>query len=370
MRAKLALAALALAALAVAVVLVVGRSRGTGGARAPDRPGRVTPVVGDGLRVVRIVAEPLHAVVGAEVRLSAVIERGDRRRGALRWRWVATRGRLAGDDRGEAVWTAPGKPGRFAVGVAVEDDQGRAQGEVVIEVRLPSPDEAAELSALMQQLADRSDAEAAELAALERRAGELRELGARRDSIEDRLRAQSAYEELADVLARLGRYEEARQVWDELLAGMLPTDAKYRGYRARAGDVAFFLGDEDAALAAWAAGGDYVQGMSRYYQAEVLERRGDRDAAMDAYQQAQDGSKWFGDPVYRHALLALEGGASPDEVARLLVEASPRLDRDRMLERLDGDPELAPLREALDATGRVDDLEAARPLQIESDLPD
>ncbi|MCA9680080.1 MAG: hypothetical protein KC464_33925, partial [Myxococcales bacterium] len=227
----------------------------------------------------------------------------------------------------------------------------------------------ADLAGLMKDLAARDRDAVADLAELERRIAALRATAAQRDSIEDRLHAQAALEELADVYAQLGRYEDARAVWDELLAGRLPGDSKYRGYQARYGDVAFFLGDDEAALRAWDAGGDYVQGMSRYYQGEVLERAGDLDGARDAYARAQGGAKWFGDPVYRDALLALRGGASEADVATLLVEASSRLDRDRMLERFDGDAELRPLRDALDHTGRAGDLQAARPLTIDADAP-
>lgn len=355
------------ALVAVVVVALVWWRRGSSSADRTPAPSRVTVAEGAELLITRLHADPLHVIVGEQVELVAEVSRGTARPGALTWRWVATRGKLEVVRDGEARWTAPGKPGRFAIAVGVEDGAGKDTAQVQIEVRLPSPDEARDLAGLMKRLSDQDQARTDELAALEARVPELRATGDRRDSIEDRLRAQAALEELAGVYEQLGRYEEAHAVWQELTANMLPTDASYAKFRARDADVAFFLGDEDGALASWQAGGDYVQGMSRYYLGEVLERRGDTDGAIDAYARAQGGARWYGDPVYREALLTLEGGASAADVASMLIDASPRLDRDRMLERLDEDPELAPLREAL--RGREGDLEAARPLDLEAEPP-
>ncbi len=358
------LVAAALIAAAIVLGLVLWRRGGSSGARTA--PARVTAVEGEGLEVT-LRAEPLFVIVGEPVTLVAEVSRGKARSGALTWQWIATRGALEVVRDGEARWTAPGKPGRFAIGVAVEDGGGHDTAQLQVEVRLPSPDEARDLASLMKRLAAAEQARTDELAALEAKIPGLQATGARRDSIEDRLHAQEALEELAGLYEQLGRYEEAHAIWQELTANMIPTDANYARYRARDGDVAFFLGDEDSALKSWDAGGDHVQGMSRYYLGEVLERRGDTDGALDAYARAQGGAKWYGDPVYREALLTLEGGASAADIASMLISASPRLDRDRMLERLDGDPELAPLRDAL--RGREDELEAQRALDLESETP-
>lgn len=360
------------AALAVGLVVALVMWRRGGGASSARRtpPARVTPAPGAELLVTRLTAEPLHAVVGEEVALVAEVTRGSSRPGSLTWRWIATRGALVVVRDGEARWTAPGKPGRFAVGVAVEDGAGHATAQVTIEVRLPSPEEAKDLAALMKRLRAQEAERTAALAALEARVPELRATGDRRDSIEDRLHAQDALEELAGVYEQLGRYEEAHEVWQELTAHMLPSDEKLPKFMARDGDVAFYLGDEDTALKAWETGGDYVQGMSRYYLGQVLERRGDTDGALDAYARAQGGARWYGDPVYREALLTLQGGASADDVAQMLVDASPRLDRERMLLRFEEDDELAPLRDALQATGRDADLVPARAQELEADSPD
>lgn len=340
-------------------------ARGPGDAPAPAAGARrAGPVEARGLQLT-LRAEPLHVVVGGTVRLTADAGRG----GVTGWEWVAGAGTLVDDGGGKATWTATGKPGRTTIGVRAEAGAASATAKLTIEVRLPSPQEVADLTPLMQQLAARRAAQTAALAELERSIEGLRATAAQRDSIEDRIRAQGALEELAGVLEQLGRYEEAAAVWAELLHGMLPMDPKFKKFQAGAADVAFMLGDEEGALRGWEAGGDYVQGMSRYYQGEVLERTGDLEGAADAYARAQGGAKWFGDPVYRHALLTLQAGGDAASVAQLLVDASPRLDRDRMLERLRQDPELRPLWEALQGAGRVDDLEAQRALEIDSDAP-
>lgn len=352
----------ALAVAAVAAIVVTGRDRS-----APAGPSAPAAPRSGGLSVT-LDAAPRDVIVGEAVQLTAAVARGDHR-GALRWTWIAARGALAPGRDGQAAWTAPGKPGRYGIAVGVEDDGGRARATLTLEVRLPSPAEVADLTPLMQRLAERSRREAAAQAALEQQAAALVATGARRDSIEDRLRAQLALEELATIYEQLGRFDDARAVYDELLRGMLVTDAKYRGYQARLGDVAFFLGDEAAASLAWAAGGDYVQGLSRYYQGEVLERAGATTDAAAAYARAAEGARWFGDPVYRRALLALQTGADADRVADLLVEASPRLDRDRMLARLREDDELAPVRAALERSGRAGDLQPAQVETLEAAPP-
>ena len=367
-RRTLALGALVLALAAGAIVVV---TTGRGGERAARSraPDRVRPVEGDVLRVTRVHAEPLDVIVGRPVRLAVDVERGTRTTGELSYRWSVPGGALADEDAAEVTWTAPGKPGRKKVKVTVTDGTRTTTGTVTIEVRLPSPREVAELGDLMKRQNDKRDAELAELIAAEQRIGELETVAAKQDSISDLLAGQEALEEMAGLLADLGRYEEAREVWDRLLANMLPGASKYASFQARLGDVAFMLGDEEAALAAWDAGGDYTQGMSRYYQGELLERRGDREGALAAYAAAQDGARWYGDIVYRQALLLLEGGADRAAVAAMLVDASANLDRDRMLARFASDPETAVLRTLLEDTGRVDDLVAQQPLTIDLDAP-
>jgi len=357
-------AAIAVAAGAVAVVLA---TRDGQTSQASRQPRRVLPVEGDQLRVARVLAEPLHVIVGQPVELAVDVEHGTEARGALHYQWSVPGGALQGDDADAVVWTAPGKPGRKKVKVTVTDGTRTASGSVMIEVRLPSPSEVANLGDLMRQQQEKRDLEVAELITSELRVSELEQIAAQGETISDLLKGQEALEEMAGLLAELGRYEDARVVWDRLMANMLPGASKHASFSARIGDVAFMLGDEDGALAAWKAGGAYTQGMSRYYQGELLERRGDRAGAIEAYAAAQDGARWYGDIVYRHALLLLEDGADEAAVAAMLVDASSQLDGERMMARFDSDPETVVLGRLLRDTGRAGDLVAQQPLTIDAE---
>jgi hypothetical protein len=356
-------AAAVVAGAAVGLVLV-------GGGRPGAEPrARVSRVPGHALRIVGVTARPLSVVVGQQVDLAVEVERGSADHGALTYLWGVPAGTLDRADAAEVHWTAPGKPGRREILVGVQDGATRVRGKVMVEVRLPSPKEVADLAGMMRAAGER-EREAArtrQLATDEQRLSELEALAAKHDDISDLLRAQQALEDEAGLLEELGRYEDADKVYERLLGNMLPGASKYAKYEAGAGDVAFMLGDEDRALAAWKAGGAYTQGMSQYYRGEVLERRGDREGAIAAYTQAGDGMHWFADPVYRQALLMLDDGKDPKDVASLLVDASSRLDRDRMMARFDDDPETAVLGRLLRDTGRVRDLVAQQPMQIEFD---
>jgi hypothetical protein len=149
------------------------------------------------------------------------------------------------------------------------------------------------------------------------------------------------------------------------MGNMLPGSSHYAACATRRADDAFMLGDDAAALAGWDAGGSYTDSMSRYYQGEILEGRGDRAGALAAYDRAAGGLHWFGDPVYRRALLMLDDGVDPAAVADLLVQASAQLDRGRMLERFADDPEAARLQRVLEETGRIGDLRPEQPLELE-----
>jgi len=358
-RLQLGLAAAAIAAGAVTGLLWPRAARGP--AAAPT--GHETVVAGDQLEV-QLVASPLHAVVGQPIRLVAEVARGREVAAPLRYRWSAPGGALDGLDQAEVVWVTPAVPGRKRVKVMVSGGERRATAQVTVEVRLPSPRQVASLGRFVRDQDRAAEVEAIERISSEQRLAELEEIAARGSTIAELVAAQEALAEMAELLTRLGRYDQAQAVYQRLMANLLPGAPKYAAFQAKAGDVAFLLGDEDGALQAWRAGGDHTSGMSHYFAGEILERRGDRDGALAEYVRAEDGAPWYGDPVYRSALLLLDSGADPDAIAALLVDASPRLDRDRMLARFADDPETAALGELLRATGRLGDLEAQRPMTV------
>lgn len=322
------------------------------------------------LRITSAVAKPHHVVVGQTTRLEVRAVRGSGRGGELSYSWRG-QGTFGTPEAAHTTWTAPYKVGNYFIRIQVADTDGSAAATVRISVRLPSPKNARSLVNVMHKMAAAQRARLlAKHARADARLAELREqLRKKMVTVRDHVRAQLALEEMGRILKDLGRYEQALAVYKQLRNGVLNTDRKYKLYSASLGRMQFFLGNEAEAIAAYRAAGMYCHGTDRYYLAELLERDGDTDAAIVAYGKASTGSPWFGDPVYRKALLSLENGASADDVATQLVKASPRLDRGRMLERMKTDDELTPLLHTLETTDRVGDLVPQQPLVREMRTP-
>jgi hypothetical protein len=317
------------------------------------------------LRIVRLTASPLDVPIGGRSVLDCQVEGG--RSGALRYSWVAAKGRMEPGSGSTASWVAPKTPGLYQVGVLVEDGESQAKQTVMLHVHVPTPED------LMSLMRGGDWAAAQERAreqneAVEARLTSLREVVAKRETREDRLRAFHALDDLSAELLGEGRHEEALQAYEELLGSLLETDPKRRRFLAGKASALFALGREEEALEAYAQAGDYNHPMSHYYAGLLLEARGQLPEALEAYRKASESNRWFADPLLRQAQLLLRLGRPADEVVELLVTASPRFGRDVLLERLAADPQLALLSQVLTTSGRAVELEEQRP--IEESLPE
>ncbi len=364
--------------LGLATVLVGGLVLWSGGGPSPGLKGPSSPARGDAapaspppvggpLRAVRLSASPLDVPIGGRSVLTCEVAggRGDTR--SLRYSWVASRGQVEPGSGPTATWVAPKTPGLYQVGVLVDDGESQVKQTVMLHVHVPTPED---LRALMGrgdwQAADERAREAR--AAVEARLSSLREVVAKRETREDRLRAFHALDDLAMLQLGEGQYEEALRSYEELLGSLLETDPKRKPFLAGKASALFALGREDEALRAYAEADDYNHPLSHYYAGLLLEARGRLPEALEAYQKAAEANRWFADPLLRYARLLLRLGRPAPEVIDLLVTASPRFGRDVMLERLASDAQLSELSQALSASGRASELEDQRP--IETTLPE
>ena len=338
-----------------------GGAPGQRRARAPSAG--VRRAAGDTLAVT-VRAMPRDVTIGGEVVVAAEVLRGRGRPGQLTLSWRSTAGRFGDDSATTTTWRAPAQPGDYTVGVLARDDAGEERGSVRISVVLPraTGDLPEALRAALALAGPPPPPDFGE------REQQLRAVGARRDTLDDRQRAQIAMEQLGQLLLDAGRYEEALAVWRELTATMLPTDPLWRRYRERLGTAAFFLGLESEAIAAFQDAGNYASGMSGYYLGDMLARRGQVDEAIGAYALASRGERRFADPVLRLAQLELERGHREAAIAAL-IEHAPLLGRTRILERLDSEPALAPLAIALEQSGRTGELVEAQTIPVVAETP-
>lgn len=333
--------------------------------RQQARASAPSPRAGAPLRILQLTASPLDVPMGGRSELVCEVEGGSGEPGARRYTWVASKGRVEG--QGPAVsWVAPKTPGIHQVGVLVEEGGVAVRQTVTLHVHVPTPEDLSVLLRSREAVEAQEQAPAVH-AAVEARLAALREVVARRETLEDRLRAFHALDELAAQLLDEGRYEEALRAYEELLGSLLETDPKRKRFQAGFASAAFALGREDEALKAFAEAGDYNHPMSFYYAGLLLEGRGQLAEALEAYRKAADANRWFADPLLRYARLLLQQGRPASEVIELLVRASPRFGREVLLERLASDAQLAPLNQALLASGRDVELEEQRP--IETTLP-
>jgi hypothetical protein len=317
------------------------------GAPAPAPAAMVQIDDGDDLTVAEIIARPRDVAAGQSTLLSVRVRRGRDRGGEFAIDWAAGGGRIDTGEAGVVRWWAPSRPGVYRIRVTARDGDGSATDALTMFVRVPP-------------------------AGVARTAPD----GDRRASIEqelDRLRAAvaaSAHGTIArrDALAAFGAllleaeaYEEALAVYGELRGFVLRGDGDHADYTEAWGTAAYYLGHDDWAIDAFEEAGLHAGALPLYYLGDLYERRDDVDGAIDAYMRSHQLGHWYGEPVYRAALLMLERGDGADAVARLLVDASPRLGRDHMLDRFRTDPELAVLGRMLDDTGRTADLLDQRP---------
>jgi hypothetical protein len=360
---------LGLLGLAVAAVAGAGAARlvlSRGGAAAASSPAGVELVAGQDLEVLRVLPSPPDARPGEWVELTAEVQRGRDRRGSLRFTWTAGAGVLRDAETARARWLAPRRADFFTIRLKVADDDGEAWGGSRISVRLP-PGGGRGLAAAPSTGEERDQKRIARQAEIDRQAAPLREKAQRRGTLEEIYEAKSALERLGSLYQEAERYEAAYEVYRELRRNVLRNTEDYRKYSAAFGRVAYQLGKDKEAFAALEEAGPWRAQRDEYLYADLLERSGQRDAAIDAYRHAWDRDIRYGEPVYRAALLEARRGDAPEKIVDLLVQASPRLDGDHMLQRLASDRELAPVYRLLMESGRAGDLKPHMPFRVLAD---
>jgi hypothetical protein len=357
--------------LGLAVLAAAGAAAGRlviphGGAARPA-PARLELVDGRELKVLAVHASPLAARGGDRVELTCEVRRGRDRRGALRFVWTAAEGGLQDADTARARWLAPGKAETFTIRLQVADDDGEAAGGIRISVRLPSDRDHALVAAARSEEAELDQQRIERQAAFDRQAAPLLEKARHRQTLPERQEAKSALEELGSLYQDAERHEAAYQTYRELRVNVLRNTEDYRKYSAAFGREAYLLGKDGEARTALEEAGPWRSSRDEYYYADLIERSGERNAAVDAYLHAWDRDIRYGEPLYRAALLEQRRGDPPERIVDLLVQASPRLDRDFMLERLSSDPELAEVYRLLLASGRTDELKHHMPFRWRPD---
>jgi hypothetical protein len=308
------------------------------------------------LRLGELTATPAEVVSGGRTRLSCVVESSA---GAPRFAWSVGGGTLVGTGT-EATWIAPAMPGRYRVDLLVVDDLTSTTASVVIDVRLPSP--RGRSGRLVERSSALSASASSSVRADDKRA-ELRRMIAadlHRDSPFARDEWINHMSELADAALFAGEAEEALIAYG-LLLQVHPADQLGMTFRAGYGKAALLLGRDDEALRALLDAGPFNDGPGFYCLGALLEAQGRMEPAVRAYANAVRNAPTLADAVFRSALLRWESGDAVSAIDSL-VQSSPHLGGDRMLRRLHDDPELEPLLHALRSAGRVDELEAQRPV--------
>ncbi|HEX6275477.1 MAG TPA: tetratricopeptide repeat protein [Polyangiaceae bacterium] len=315
------------------------------------------------VRVVGVHVAPSEVVAGEASRVTAVIERG----GAadLRYVWRTPNGGTIEGEGASVRFRPPARVGTYAVLLEVRSGAERSAGKAVVRVRLPSPKLVrTDVRARAPGPAAPSEDTLARIGELER---ELASAPAPGAPALDFIAARHRKIELAGLLNRSGRYEEALVLYAELIAGLAADDPNSRPYRAGFARAALALGREEEALAAFEdAGPGSTSKADQYAMGTLLEKRGRVDEALDAYARAMNGNvAWPTDTLFRRTALLVEEGRA-GEAIDLLVGFSPVRGRDAILDRLNDDPEMSGVLAALKKSGRSSELEDERPVDPKS----
>jgi len=310
-----------------------------------------------GTRVVGVRVAPSEVVAGEASRVTAVIERDGVKE--LRYVWRTPNGGTIEGEGASVRFRPPARVGTYAVLLEVRSGAERSAGKAVVRVRLPSPKLVrTDVRARALGPAAPSEDTVARIEALERDLASAPAPGA--PALEF-IAARHRKIELAGLLNRAGRYEEALVLYAELIAGLAADDPNSRPYRAGFARAALALGREEEALAAFEdAGPGSTSKADQYAMGTLLEKRGRVDEALDAYARAMNGNvAWPTDTLFRRTALLVEEGRA-DEAIDLLVGFSPVRGRDAILDRLNDDPEMSGVLSALKKSGRSSELEDER----------
>jgi tetratricopeptide (TPR) repeat protein len=313
------------------------------------------------IKIVDIRVAPREVVAGEASRLTAEITATKGSSAELRYVWRTPGGGTIEGSGASVRFRPPASVGSYLVVLEVDNGSARAKAKAFVRVRLPSP------KLVRTQAAVRSPGPAAPSEELLARIKELETALAQAPAPGapplDFMAARHRKIELAGLLNRAGRHEEALVMYAELIAGLAADDPNSRPYRAGFARAAMALGREDEALAAFEdAGLESTTKSDQYAMGTLLEKQGRVDEALDAYANAMKGNvAWPTDTLFRRAALLVEQGRE-SEAIDLLVAFSPVPGGDAIRERLNEDPEMSALQAALKKSRRSAALEDQHPV--------
>jgi hypothetical protein len=313
------------------------------------------------IKVVEIRVAPSEVVAGEASRLTAEIAATKESSVKLRYVWRTPGGGTIEGHGASVRFRPPASVGSYPVFLEVDNGSARAKGKALVRVRLPSP-KLARTQAPVGSAAPAAPSEET-LTRIRELESALAQAPAPGAPAVDFMAAKQRKIELAGLLDRAGRYEEALVIYAELITGLAADDPNSRPYRAGFARAALALGREDEALAAFQdAGLGSTSKGDQYAMGTLLEKRGRVDEALEAYANAMKGNvAWPTDTLFRRTALLVEQGRDAEAID-LLVGFSPVAGRDAILERLNSDPELSELQIALKKSHRSSELEDQRPV--------
>ena len=313
------------------------------------------------IEVVEIRVTPREVGAGEASRVTAEIAQTGARSAEILYVWRTPGGGTIEGEGASVRFRPPARVGSYPVLLEVKNGAARSKGSALVRVRLPSP-KLARTQTSVRSLGPALPSEdtLARIKELERHLAKAPAPGA---PALDFMAARHRKVELAALLNRAGRYEEALILYAELIDGLAADDPNSRDYRAGFARAALALGRDDEALAAFQdAGPGSTTKADQYAMGTLLEKRERTDEALEAYARAMNGNvAWPTDTLFRRTALLVEEGREAEAID-LLVKFSPVPGRDAILERLNGDPELSRLAAALKKSRRSGDLEDARPI--------
>ncbi len=325
-------------------------------------PHEVEVVPGNTLEVLSITTAPV-VEAGKVASITARVRRGAERKGVLKVLWSHSAGSIAGRPTLSAKWLAPSFVGAARVRVKVSDRTGSSEAETPVAIRLPTPPE--------RQGSHSANFQSTPGTEQTRRSREYLQQAAQiGEALSKPAIDNGAREELRSGLASVANqmftnedYAQAYEVFQRLSRSVLRNNTLYREYSASLGRAAYYLQKHDEAMRALSDAGPWRSGTDDYLLADLFERKGRRDDAIESYLKASEKDVWFGEPLYRGLELRLRRGDSPERVIDHLVEMSSRLDGERIVDRLGSDKDLSQLQRALLNSGRTSELRPKRPFR-------
>lgn len=293
------------------------------------------------------ITAPFSVRAGATLTVRATVSPADAASSELHW-W-STAGRIVSQHGDEVVWLAPLHPGRCRLAVVAAGAGGtKVEDVVTFEVVLAPPGSPAEEELAQRARTERvrgAQADEEEIARLTPVA--MQDEVATSNEMEERYKALTR---LGDLYLATDRYEEAADVFARQRRLLVPGKRDYKKVMEKTGIAAYFLGQDDLAIKSIQLGGEYSNGMSRYFLGRLLEERGDYEGAIAAYLWAARRHDNM-DAIFRAAWLVLTRRHDAAQAAQLIADASTYHPAEHLLERLAQDPDLRLLHDAWQSSG-------------------